>query len=96
MMGLTAEMLGRMNGISREEQDAFGVESYRRAWAATQEGRFKTKSLVVEGHDANGFKSFCDIDEVIRPDANLEAFKALRPVFDPKGGTVTAATSSAI
>ena len=96
MMGLTAEMLGRMNGITREEQDAFGVESHRRAWAATQEGRFKNEIVGVEGHDANGFKILCDIDEVIRPDANLEAFQALRPVFDPKGGTVTAATSSAL
>ena len=96
MMGLTAEMLGRMNGISREEQDAFGVESHRRAWAATQEGRFKNEIIGIEGHDANGFKQLCDIDEVIRPDANLESFQALRPVFDPKGGTVTAATSSAL
>ncbi|WP_155728652.1 acetyl-CoA C-acyltransferase FadA, partial [Acinetobacter johnsonii] len=96
MMGLTAEMLGRMNGITREEQDAFGVESHRRAWSATQEGRFKNEIVGVEGHDANGFKILCDIDEVIRPDANLEAFKGLRPVFDPKGGTVTAATSSAL
>ncbi|WCE61349.1 acetyl-CoA C-acyltransferase FadA [Acinetobacter baumannii] len=96
MMGLTAEMLGRMNGITREEQDAFGVESHRRAWAATQEGRFKNEIIGVEGHDANGFKILCDIDEVIRPDANLEAFKALKPVFDPKGGSVTAATSSAL
>lgn len=97
MMGLTAEMLGRMNQISREEQDAFGVESHRRAWAATQEGRFKNEIVGVEGHDQNGFKILCDIDEVIRPDANLEAFAALRPVFDPsKAGTVTAATSSAL
>ena len=97
MMGLTAEMLGRMNGISREEQDAFGVESHRRAWAATQEGRFKNEIVGVEGHDQNGFKILCDVDEVIRPDANLEAFAALRPVFDPsKAGTVTAATSSAL
>ncbi|MGP4880441.1 hypothetical protein ACTXQV_52785, partial [Klebsiella pneumoniae] len=70
-----------------EEQDAFGVESHRRAWAATQEGRFKNEIIGVEGHDANGFKILCDIDEVIRPDANLEAFKALKPVFDPKGGS---------
>ena len=38
---ITAEMLGRMNGISREEQDAFGVESHRRAWAATENGLFQ-------------------------------------------------------
>jgi acetyl-CoA acyltransferase len=69
MMGLTAEMLGRMNGITREMQDAFGVESHRRV--------------------------LCEIDEVIRPDANLATFASLRPAFDPRG-SVTAATSSAL
>jgi acetyl-CoA acyltransferase len=95
MMGLTAEMLGRMNGITREMQDAFGVESHRRAWAATEAGRFKNEIIGVEGHDDNGFRVLCEIDEVIRSDANLEAFKALRPAFDPRG-SVTAATSSAL
>ena len=96
MMGLTAEMLGRMNNVSRQEQDAFGVESHRRAWAATQAGRFDNEIVGIEGHDENGNLQLCTIDEVIRPDANLEAFQALRPVFDPKGGSVTAATSSAL
>ncbi|MFW2177994.1 MULTISPECIES: acetyl-CoA C-acyltransferase FadA [unclassified Moraxella] len=96
MMGLTAEMLGRMNNISRAEQDAFGVESHRRAWEATQQGRFDKEIIGIEGHDEAGNLQLCTIDEVIRPDANLEAFQALRPVFDPKGGTVTAATSSAL
>ena len=96
MMGLTAEMLGRMNNISRQEQDAFGVESHRRAWEATQQGRFKNEIIGIEGHDENGNLQLCTIDEVIRPDANLQSFAALRPVFDPKGGTVTAATSSAL
>ncbi len=96
MMGLTAELLGRQYGISREEQDAFGVESHRRAWAATQEGRFKNEIVGIEGHNGDGFKILCDVDEVIRPDANIETFRGLRPVFDPKGGTVTAATSSAL
>ncbi|WP_343597035.1 acetyl-CoA C-acyltransferase FadA [Acinetobacter sp.] len=96
MMGLTAEMLGRMNGISREEQDIFGVQSHQRAWAATQAGLFKNEIIGIEGHNADGFKILCDVDEVIRPDANLDAFSALKPVFDPKNGTVTAATSSAL
>lgn len=96
MMGLTAEMLGRMNNISRQEQDEFGVESHRRAWEATQQGRFKNEIIGIEGHDENGNLQLCTIDEVIRPDANLQSFAALRPVFDPKGGTVTAATSSAL
>lgn len=96
MMGLTAEMLGRMNGITREEQDEFGVNSHKKAWAATEAGHFKNEIIGIEGHDENGFLQRCDIDEVIRPDANLEAFQALRPVFDPVSGSITAATSSAL
>ena len=96
MMGLTAEMLGRLNNISREEQDAFGVQSHKRAWDATVNGRFKNEIVGVEGHDQDGSLQLCTVDEVIRPDANLEAFQALRPVFDPKNGTVTAATASAL
>lgn len=96
MMGLTAEMLGRLNGITREEQDQFGLNSHKKAWAATVEGRFANEIVGVEGHDADGNLQLCTVDEVIRPDANIEAFQALKPVFDPKGGTVTAGTSSAL
>lgn len=96
MMGLTAEMLGMMNGISREMQDQFGLISHKKAWAATLEGRFKNEIIGIEGHDANGFRVLCEIDEVIRQDASLEQFAALKPAFNPKGGTVTAGTSSAL
>lgn len=96
MMGLTAEMLGTMNGISREMQDQFGLISHQKAWAATLGGRFANEIVGIEGHDANGFKQLCTIDEVIRQDATLEQFAGLRPAFNPKGGTVTAGTSSAL
>lgn len=96
MMGLTAEMLGRMNGITREQQDAFGYESHRRAWEATQQGRFDNEIIGVEGHDSQGRLQLCTVDEVIRPDTTLESLAKLRPVFDPANGTVTAATSSAL
>ena len=96
MMGLTAEMLGTMNGITREMQDQFGLMSHQKAWAATLDGRFKNEIVGIEGHDANGVKQFCEIDEVIRQNASLEQFAALRPAFNPKGGTVTAGTSSAL
>ena len=96
MMGLTAEMLGRMHGITREMQDQFALRSHRKAWEATQAGRFKNEIVGIEGHDANGFRVLCDVDEVIRADATLEALAALPPAFDPKGGTVTAGSSSAI
>ncbi|MGP4789707.1 acetyl-CoA C-acyltransferase FadA [Psychrobacter sp. 1Y11] len=95
MMGLTAEMLGRMNNVSREEQDAFGLESHRRAWEATTEGRFDNEIIGIEGHDEQGRLQLCTVDEVIRPDATMEQMQKLRPAFDPKG-TVTAATSSAL
>jgi acetyl-CoA acyltransferase len=96
MMGLTAEMLGTMNGITRELQDQFGLRSHKKAWEATLAGRFKNEIVGVEGHDANGFKVLCEIDEVIRQDATLEQLAALKPAFNPKGGTVTAGTSSAL
>ena len=96
MMGLTAEMLGRMNGITREQQDAFGLESHRRAWEATQQGRFDNEIIGIEGHDEAGHLQLCTVDEVIRPDATLESMQKLRPAFDPVNGTVTAATSSAL
>ena len=96
MMGLTAEMLGRMHGITREEQDRFALRSHQRAWAATQEGRFAKEIVGIEGHDANGVRVLCDRDEVIRPETTLEALTALPPAFDPKNGTVTAGSSSAI
>jgi acetyl-CoA acyltransferase len=96
MMGLTAEMLGRLHGISREMQDKMAVRSHARAWEATQTGRFRKEIVGIEGHDANGFKVLCETDEVIRPETTLEALAALPPVFDPKNGTVTAGSSSAI
>lgn len=96
MMGLTAEMLGMMNGISREMQDQMGLRSHQKAWDATVNGRFKNEIIGIEGHDANGFKVLCEIDEVIRQDASLEQLAGLKPAFNPKGGTVTAGTSSAL
>ncbi|GEK47505.1 acetyl-CoA C-acyltransferase FadA [Bisbaumannia pacifica] len=96
MMGLTAELLGKMHGIGREEQDAFGVRSHQRAQAAAEAGRFDNEIIGVEGHDERGFKILVERDEVIRADASLEKMAALKPVFDPRGGTVTAGTSSAL
>jgi acetyl-CoA acyltransferase len=96
MMGLTAEMLGRMQGITREQQDEFGLRSHVKAREATEAGRFKKEIVGIEGHDEKGFPILCEIDEVIRFDATLESLQGLRPVFDPVNGTVTAGTSSAI
>ncbi|PIE44334.1 MAG: acetyl-CoA C-acyltransferase FadA [Gammaproteobacteria bacterium] len=94
MMGLTAEMLAKMHGISREQQDEFGARSHRLAHEATVEGRFKNEIVPIEGHDDNGFRVLIEEDETIRPETTVESLSKLRPAFDPKGGTVTAGTSS--
>jgi len=95
MMGVTAEMLGKMNGISREMQDQFGARSQQRAHQAMLDGRWDNEIIPVEGHDENGFKSLLKHDEVIRPETTYEGLSELKPVFVPKVGTVTAGTSSA-
>jgi acetyl-CoA acyltransferase len=94
MMGLTAEMLAKMHGISRQQQDEFGARSHRLAQEATDEGRFKNEIVPIEGHDENGFKVLIEQDETIRPETTAESLGQLRPAFDPKNGTVTAGTSS--
>ncbi len=95
-MGLTAELLGKMHGITREAQDEFSARSHQRAHAATVEGRFNEEIIPMEGHDENGFKVLVEHDETIRPDTTVEGLAKLRPVFDPRNGTVTAGSSSQI
>jgi len=94
MMGLTAEMLAKMHGISRQQQDEFGARSHRLAHEATLEGRFKNEIVPIEGHNEDGFRILVENDETIRPETTVESLGQLRPAFDPKSGTVTAGTSS--
>lgn len=96
MMGLTAEMLARMHGISREMQDTFAARSHQRAWAATQAGHFKAELVPTAGHDTDGVLKRIDYDEVIRPETSVASLSQLKPAFDPVNGTVTAGTSSAL
>ncbi|MDE8602732.1 acetyl-CoA C-acyltransferase FadA [Marinomonas sp. RSW2] len=96
MMGVTAEMLGKMHGVSREAQDEFAVRSHRLAYEATLQGRFNNELVSIEGHDAEGNKILVEVDEVIRPETTMESLAGLKPVFMPKVGTVTAGTSSAL
>ncbi len=96
MMGLTAEMLGKIHGISREQQDEFAARSHQRAHAATVEGRFKNEILPTEAHAEDGTLFTLDYDEVIRPETTAEGLSTLRPAFNPTNGTVTAGSSSAL
>jgi len=95
-MGLTAELLGKQNGISREQQDAFAARSHRKAYEAQLSGRWDNEIVATQGHDAMGALTLIEHDEVIRPDTTIETLAGLRPVFDPVNGTVTAGTSSAL
>ncbi|MDC8833115.1 acetyl-CoA C-acyltransferase FadA [Alteromonas gilva] len=95
-MGMTAELLGRQNGITREMQDAFGARSHQRAHQAHLEGRWANEIVPTEGHDADGVLKLIDHDEVIRPETTTDTLSGLRPVFDPVNGTVTAGNASAI
>jgi acetyl-CoA acyltransferase len=95
-MGLTAEYLARLHGISRRQQDEFALRSHRRAHEATVSGAFKDEIVPVAGHDEKGALRCFDADEVIRPDTTLEALAALKPAFDPKNGTITAGNASAV
>lgn len=96
MMGLTAEMLAKRHGITREMQDAFAARSHQRAWAATQSGAFDNEIVPTNGHDAEGVPTRFTTDEVIRQDTTLLSLSALKPAFDPVNGTVTAGSSSAL
>ncbi|MGH1461799.1 MAG: acetyl-CoA C-acyltransferase FadA [Neptuniibacter sp.] len=96
MMGVTAELLGKMNGISREAQDQFAARSHRLAHQAHLDGAWDNEIISIEGHDAAGFKTRLNADEVIRPETTLESLAELKPVFVPKAGTVTAGSSSAV
>lgn len=95
-MGLTAELLGKQHGITREMQDVFGARSHQKAHEATLAGRWDNEIVAIEGHDADGSLILVEHDEVIRPETTVEGLAALRPVFDPVNGTVTAGTSSAL
>ncbi len=95
-MGLTAELLGKQHGVTREQQDAFAARSHQRAHQATLEGRWANEIVATQGHDAMGALSLIEHDEVIRPETTVDTLAGLRPVFDPVNGTVTAGTSSAL
>jgi acetyl-CoA acyltransferase len=96
MMGLTAEVLAKVHGITRVAQDQFACRSHRLAHEATVQGRFRNEIVPMEGHDENGFSAVFSEDEVIRPDTTLETLASLKGAFDPRNGTVTAGNSSAI
>ena len=92
--GISAEVIAEEWGLSREELDAFSLESHRRALAATEEGRFKREIIPIELSNPHSRVVF-GTDEAPRPDTSAEKLAALQPAFVP-GGKVTAGNSSQI
>ena len=93
-MGNCAELCAREKGISREDQDAFAVESYRRATEAWQDGKFSEEVVPVSVPQRRGEPVVVDCDEE-HTNVRLDKIPQLRPAFD-KEGTVTAANASTL
>jgi 3-oxoadipyl-CoA thiolase len=94
-MGETAENVAVEYGVSRVDQDAFALESHRRAVAARDEGRFKDEIVPVEVPQRKGDALVVDSDEPPRPDTSLEKLSRLKPAFAAEG-SVTAGNASGV
>ena len=90
-MGESAEIMVKINKISREEQDRFAVASHQKAKAAQDAGKFNEELIAVWPSP----KFSCiDQDNIIRGDSSVDKVGGLKPVFDKKHGTITAANAS--
>jgi len=94
-MGETAELLAERYGITREQQDAFAVESHRKAVAAWENGAFADEVVPVEVPGRKGETVVVERDERMRPDTSVEKLARLKPVFRDDG-TITAGNASGI
>lgn len=93
-MGMLAEECARKYSITREQQDAFAITSYKRAQAAQDGGKFKDEILPIQIPQRKGDPIIFDCDEEVRK-VKFDKLPGLKPAFD-KNGTVTAANSSSI
>jgi acetyl-CoA C-acetyltransferase len=93
-MGVTAENIAAKYGFTREQQDAFALESHRRAAAALDKGYFKSQVVPLELKTRKGVEQFVT-DEHVRRDAKIEDMQKLKAVFK-KDGTVTAGNASGL
>jgi len=94
-MGLTGERVSEKYHVSREAQDAYAVESHRRAAHATREGWFKDEILPISIPQRKGDPLVVDRDESIREDTSVESLSKLKPAFK-KDGTVTAGNAPGV
>jgi acetyl-CoA C-acetyltransferase len=93
-MGISNDLCAEKYGVSREDQDCYAAESYRRALEAIAQGRFKDEILPVEVSQRKGPPVVFDRDECVR-ETSYDALAAMRPAFQ-KTGTATAGNASII
>src|SRR5471032_554166 len=91
-MGQTAEVVGHLFGVTREQSDAYAVESHKRLANAQAQGWLKGEVETSFGRDGK----FYDHDDGVRPDSSQESLAKLKPVFERPWGQVTAGNSSQI
>jgi acetyl-CoA acyltransferase len=91
-MGQSAEKMAKINGISREAQDAFALRSHQRAAAGLADGRLKAEMMPV--YVPPRFDQVLDTDNGVRSDTSMQQLAALRPAFDKRYGTITAGNAS--
>ncbi len=92
--GISAELISEKWGISREQNDAFAVQSHHRAARAREEGRYDREIVPIEVKTEDGV-TLVSTDEGIRPDSSMESLAKLKPAFKPDG-VITAGNSSQI
>jgi acetyl-CoA acyltransferase len=92
-MGQTAEQMAKTHNISREDQDALAHRSHTLATKAWESGIFKDEVMTAHPEP---FKDFISMDNTVRTNSTADGYSKLRPVFDRKHGTVTAANSTAL
>lgn len=92
-MGETAENVAMLKGVTREEMDAFSVDSHKKAAEAQKNGYLNKSIIPIIVKDENGNEIIADLDQGIRPDSSMEGLAKLKPAFK-EDGVVTAASSS--
>ncbi|KAG9232423.1 putative acetyl-CoA acetyltransferase [Amylocarpus encephaloides] len=95
-MGLAGELCAKDNNVTREQQDEYAIKSYQKAQAATEAGKFKDEIVPVEVSGGRGKPNIkVDKDDEVK-NLNIDKLKAMRPAFQPNGGTVTAPNAAPI
>ena len=101
-MGMTGELVADKHLITREQQDAYALESHRRAVTAQRDGRFQDEIVAVKVPGKKGAVTIFEVDESVRedavldPSAALQALAGLKPAFRKEGGTVTAGNAPGV